>query len=81
MFYIMAIKITPRNKIAPKVQEILTKYGCTIKVRLGLHEATEDACSQKGLILLELLNNQEEIAALKKELNSLDGVSAKLIEI
>lgn len=81
MFYIMAIKITPRNKIAPKVQEILTKYGCTIKVRLGLHEATEDACSQKGLILLELLNNQEEIASLKEELNSLDGVSAKLIEI
>lgn len=81
MFYIMAIKITPRNKIAPKVQEILTKYGCTIKVRLGLHEATEDACSQKGLILLELLNNQEEIASLKEDLNSLDGVSAKLLEI
>ncbi|WP_194191467.1 hypothetical protein [Clostridium chrysemydis] len=81
MFYIMAIKITPRNKIAPKVQEILTKYGCTIKVRLGLHEATADACSQKGLILLELLDNQEEISALKEDLNSLEGVSAKLIEI
>ncbi len=45
MFSIMAIKISPRNEIAPKVQEILTRNGCIIKTRLGLHEATNDSCS------------------------------------
>ncbi len=56
MFSIMAIKISPRNEVAPKVQEILTKNGCIIKTRLGLHETTNDSCSKSGLILLELLN-------------------------
>lgn len=82
MFTIMAIKITPRNPVAPKVQEILTKYGCIIQTRLGLHEATKDMCSQSGLILLNLINDDvDEINKLNDELNSIDGVVAKLLEI
>lgn len=82
MFSIMAIKISPRNEIALKVQEILTRNGCIIKTRLGLHEATNDSCSKCGLILLELLNNKkEDIENLSKDLTSLDGVSVKLLEI
>lgn len=82
MFSIMAIKISPRNKIAPKFQEILTKNGCIIKTRLGLHEAGSDSCSQCGLILLELLNkNKQDIENLSKELSFLDGVTVKLLEI
>ncbi|BDB01683.1 hypothetical protein [Clostridium botulinum] len=82
MFSIMVIKISPRNEIAPKVQEILTRNGCIIKTRLGLHEATNDSCSKCGLILLELLNNKkEDIENLSKDLTSLDGVSVKLLEI
>ncbi|AVP62472.1 hypothetical protein C3B64_18955 [Clostridium botulinum] len=82
MFSIMAIKISPRNEIAPKVQEILTRNGCIIKTRLGLHEATNASCSKCGLILLELLNNKkEDIENLSKDLTSLEGVSVKLLEI
>ncbi|MBD5642835.1 hypothetical protein HYH96_02860 [Clostridium botulinum] len=82
MFSIMAIKISPRNEIAPNVQEILTRNGCIIKTRLGLHEATNDSCSKCGLILLELLNSKkEDIENLSKDLTSLDGVSVKLLEI
>ncbi|AJD30730.1 hypothetical protein AAGC94_19635 [Clostridium sporogenes] len=82
MFSIMAIKISPRNEIAPKVQEILTRNGCIIKTRLGLHEATNDSCSKCGLVLLELLNNKkEDIENLSKDLTSLEGVSVKLLEI
>ena len=82
MYTIMAIKLSPRNKIAPTVQEILTRYGCIIKVRLGLHEASVDACSAFGLILLELLGDEKnQIIKLTEELNSLEYVTAKLIEI
>ncbi|EJO5348567.1 hypothetical protein NRP93_002696 [Clostridium botulinum] len=82
MFSIMAIKISPRNDIAPKVQEILTRNGCIIKTRLGLHEATNNSCSQCGLILLELLSDKkEDIESFSKELSSLKGVSVKLLEI
>ncbi len=82
MFSIMVIKISPRNEVAPKVQEMLTKNGCIIKTRLGLHEATNDSCSKSGLILLELLNDKkEDIDILSKDLSSLKGVSVKLLEI
>lgn len=82
MFSVMAIKIKPRNEAAPKVQEILTKYGCVIKTRLGLHEAAKESCSQAGLILLDLLISEEdEIKKLLEELNLIDHVTAKLIEI
>lgn len=82
MFSIMAIKIIPRSKIAPTVQEILTKYGCIITTRIGLHEASNDECSQAGLIILNLINDKtEEISNLASELNELDGVSAKILNI
>jgi len=35
---ILGILIPDRVKDAVKIQEALTKYGCSIKTRLGLHE-------------------------------------------
>lgn len=81
MFTIMAIKIVPRDLSAPKVQEILTKYGCIIQTRLGLHEADKSMCSPSGLIILNLINEGDEIKKLKDELDLVEGVTAKMIEI
>ncbi len=82
MFNIMIIKLEPRISVAPTVQEILTKYGCVIHTRLGLHEATKDTCANSGLIILNLMNEEkEQINKLKEELEILKGVTTKLIEI
>lgn len=82
MFTVMAIKILPRNISAPKVQEILTKYGCIIQTRLGLHEADKNSCSPSGLIILNLLHDEQgEIKKLKEELDLIEGVTSKIIEI
>lgn len=82
MFKIMAIKIEPRIKNAPEVQEVLTKYGCIIQTRIGLHEASQSSCSNSGLILLNLIENKnEEITKLQEELNNIEGTVAKLLEI
>ena len=82
MFKIMAIKIEPRIKNAPEVQEVLTKYGCIIQTRIGLHEASQDSCSNSGLILLNLIDNEKnETSKLKDELNNIQGTIAKLLEI
>jgi hypothetical protein len=78
----MAIKIEPRVKKAPEVQEVLTKYGCIIHTRIGLHEATHDKCANSGLVLLNLLSDEkEEIKNLQKELDNMNGVSAKVLEM
>ncbi len=79
-YNVMSILLSKRTKNAPQFQEILTKHGCQIKVRLGLHDAG-DVCSEEGLIILQLCGNEAEIDALEKDLNSLDGVTAKNITL
>lgn len=78
---IMAILQDNRTQSAPKVQEILTKYGCSIKVRLGIHEVDEKQCSTEGLIILQLCGTEEEIQKLEEELNSLERVNAKRVTL
>lgn len=77
---IMAIKINGRVAKAPLVQEILTKYGCNIKTRVGFHETNEDKCSMDGIVILQLFGSDEEIQNMLLEINKLDGVTGKFIE-
>jgi transposase len=77
---ILGILISERTKAATKVQEILTRYGCSIKTRLGLHEATDDICSPSGLILLELTGEEAEMDKLEKELINVNGVHVRKME-
>ncbi|MCX7711490.1 MAG: hypothetical protein N2484_16745, partial [Clostridia bacterium] len=75
---IMAVLINHRSKRAPEVQEVLTKHGCAIKMRLGLHE-TEDVCSEEGLVLLHMGGSKEDIQSLEDELNGMDGIKANTL--
>lgn len=77
---IMAVLINHRSKKAPEVQEVLTKHGCIIKMRLGLHE-TDDVCSEEGLVLLHMGGEDNEIKALEDELNGMEGINAKTLNI
>lgn len=77
---IMAVLINHRSKKAPEVQTVLTKHGCAIKMRLGLHE-TDNVCSEEGLVLLHMAGNNDEIKALENDLNSLEGIQAKTLSI
>jgi len=77
---IVGVLITDRKKAAVKVQETLTRYGCSIKTRLGLHEATDDLCSPNGLILLELTGPAGDMDSLEKALNAIDGVHVRTMQ-
>lgn len=75
MRVILGIQVGEREHEAVKVQELLTKHGCIIKTRLGLHEASTVKCSSNGLILLEFLpDKDEEIQSMEIELSSLESV-------
>jgi len=78
-YTIVAIKVDSREDNAVRVQNLLTKYGCNIKVRLGLHDIPTEACSSTGLILLEVTGKEvpDMVAALK----ALPGVAVKTLEI
>ncbi len=74
---ILGVLITNREQEAGNVQQLLTKFGCSIKTRLGLHEISTDLCSPCGLILLELLGDTSEMDKLEKELGQLSGVQMR----
>ena len=76
---IVAIHITDRVKKAPKIQEILSQYGCHIKTRLGLNEASPEFCSPNGLVLLEMLDEPKTVKALRDQLAKLAGVETKAL--
>lgn len=78
---LMLILIDKRREEAPEVQKVLTEYGCSIKVRLGLHDTVGDGCSNTGLIVLELVAEMTVQNELNSKLNAIDGVKAKLVDI
>ena len=45
-YYIIGIRMDNRVNNATNLQDLLTKNGCNIKARLGLHETGDDLCSR-----------------------------------
>lgn len=78
---IMAILQEQRMETAVKVQDVLTKYGCHIMVRLGLHDAHIDTCSNSGIILLQLCAENPVISELEQELKVIPNVKVKYMAL
>lgn len=77
MHRIVGVHITDRVKRAGEVQKTFTEFGCSIKTRLGLHEASENVCSPNGLILLEMVGADAEIDRMVDRLKTIEGVEVK----
>ncbi len=71
---ILGVHVAQRTKHTAKVQKILSDYGCSIRTRVGLHEADDNVCSPNGLILLEVVSKATELAAA---LAKVPGVTVK----
>ncbi|MDD2564713.1 MAG: hypothetical protein PHU27_10905 [Salinivirgaceae bacterium] len=76
---LMGVLIRDRKSSAAQVQSLLTEYGCSIKTRLGLHEASDNLCAPHGLVLLELTGSVADMDKLEKALNGVKSVEAKVI--
>ena len=77
---VVVIGVKHRREEAELLQHLLTEHGCEVKARLGLHEAGT-VCSDEGLIILQLVPDDPMGASLVEELNKLDGIKAKLVEV
>lgn len=78
--YVVALLVDNRLHDAPKLQEILTKHGCLIKTRIGIHEAG-DKCSNQGLIILHMQSSQEEISNFENDIRSLEHVKIQYMKL
>lgn len=79
MTTIIGIKISNRLESAVSVQEILTKFGCIIKTRIGLHEEINGQCSPKGLILLEIIDDAQA-ADITQELCDIEEIEIQQMQ-
>lgn len=74
---ILGVLLTDRVKEAEKIQKVLTEFGCSIKTRLGLHEASSTTCARHGLIVLELTGDPKEWDRLEGNLGKIAGVEIR----
>lgn len=78
---IMAILQEKRVDTATNVQDVLTKYGCYIRVRLGLHDSAVNECSNSGMIILQLCADDLVISDMQKELQAIPSVKVKYMTL
>lgn len=79
--YIVGIRVNHRVANAVGLQEYLTRYGCNIKLRVGLHETNEKFCADDGVIMLQLCGEKDALEAMVAGLNAMEGITAKMLEL
>lgn len=52
-YYIIGLRVDHRRSNALNLQKALTEFGCNIRLRVGLHETSEEFCSDDGVIMLQ----------------------------
>jgi hypothetical protein len=75
---IFGVHITQRVENVPAVQAVLTKYGCNIRTRLGIHDADGTSCSPSGLLLVDAFGAETE--DFYRELKELKGVDVQRMD-
>jgi hypothetical protein len=71
---ILGILIKHRNTNINLVQDILSKFGCSIRTRLGINISHEYNIQDAGLILLELTGDIKEMDKLEALLHEIHEV-------
>ena len=75
---IFGIHISQRTENVPAVQAALTKYGCNIHTRLGIHDADATSCSPSGLVLVDVFG--PEVEEFYATLSALKGVGLQRMD-
>ena len=75
---ILGVQVSNRLEEFERMQNIFTEHGCIIKTILGLNVQQENACSERGVIILELNDNAgPEGEELENKLNDIEGLELK----
>ena len=80
MTVILGIKLPNRISTSPIFQDVISKYGCMIKSRIGLHSNCSNVCQSHGIILLEIIDGSD-IVGLKKALLTIEGITLDSMDL
>ncbi len=70
---ILGVLLRKRTRTSESFQEILSRHGCIIKTRIGIHQTSNNVCSPDGVILLDVVGSESDIQALENDIKSLEG--------
>ena len=79
MTTILGVKLSNKKELSPVFQELLAEFGCYIKTRIGLNSVQKNICSPVGIILLEILN-EEQAKLLEMKLCSIENIEIQKME-
>ena len=74
---VLGVHLSNRMTEAPPFQELITQYGCNIRTRIGLHDVADGYCSMAGLILLDMIGEEERINELETKLKTFEGLDVQ----
>jgi hypothetical protein len=75
--FILGVHVTDRAKNVPEVQKLFSEYGCHIRTRIGLHDVQGDYCSPNGIILLDLICQDNACQELAAKLAAVPGIEVQ----
>jgi hypothetical protein len=75
---IFGIHVSERTKNVPALQACLSKYGCSIRTRLGIHDASDTTCATCGILLVDVIGDEAE--AFYADLKALEGVDVQRMD-
>ncbi len=78
---VVVMSLARRSTGAVALQGVLTRWGCIIKTRLGIHDGVANACTDNGLIILELVASAAQETKFLKELRSVPALKSKHIKL
>lgn len=78
---VLLVMIGRRKESATDVQNILKGFGNIIKTRLRIPAGAQETPSDSGLIILELLGDEENIDSLVRKLSLVFGIKIKLLNM
>ena len=76
---VISLVLEKRTEDAPDVQDVLTRNGCLIKVRLGIHDVK--GCSDNGLILLVVEGDDQEVQTFISDLKQFPRVRVNHMDL
>ena len=72
MTVIIGVKLPEKEENSVGFQQILTKFNCIIKMRIGINNSSI-FCSSSGIILLQV-EDEEKATELEKKLLEISGI-------
>lgn len=78
---ILGMTVSNRREVAADVQKILSRYGCSIRTRLGINDSEDEGMTEAGgLIILELTGEITEWEKLEAELRQVLNVEVNKMD-